>query len=197
MAKRYTVGIDADGVVADFTGAARRTMKALWGKPSDDLVQTTWAFDSLGITSDEEKEFWRYVDFARNWWLSLKPMPHTLCLDELVRNHRCVFITNRKDGKNSWPIEEQTAEWLKFTFGLSNPNVVISDNKGPVSLGLNLDYFIDDRPKNIEDVWAVNRECRTYLCEATYNGSFNYPQRVAHFDDFARLIIARANGRGN
>jgi len=193
MAKRYSVGIDVDGVLAAFTHAARQTMKKLFaGRPDDLLVQTTWAFESLGITAEEERIFWRHVDNEPNWWLTLKALPFTFTLPELVANHRCVFITNRKDGAGL-PIEQQTSSWLRAHFGLREPTVVISNNKGPVAVGLKLDYFIDDRPKNVSEVINCS-STRVFLCDATYNASYDDAQRVANFDQFAKIIIRRANG---
>lgn len=199
MAKRYNVGIDVDGVIANFTQAARETMKSLFGgRPDDTLVQTTWAFESLGITKEEENVFWRFVDNTPNWWLGHRAMPHTLALRELTTNHRCIFITNRKDG-TGMPIEVQTASWLRTHFGIDDPNVVISDNKGPVAEGLNLDYFIDDRDRNVYSVVEYSPDTRTYLCSATYNQNIYPPEIniVPNFDAFARTIIRRSHGHGN
>lgn len=191
--KRFNVGIDLDGVIFDFTGAARKEMKGLFaGRPADDLVQTTWAFDSLGITDDEEKIFWRFVDNTPNWWLRLKPLPNTLSLPELVRNHRCVFITNRKDG-TGLPIEQQSQLSLETHYGIKAPNVIISNNKGPVAAGLKLDFYIDDRPKNVEEVLGAGIK-RTFIKDTTYNGSYSYP-RLPHFDAFNALIQKEAYGK--
>jgi hypothetical protein len=197
MARRYNVGIDVDGVLACFVAGARRTMQTLFaGRPDDGLIQTSWAFESLGITQEEEKIFWRHVDNTPNWWLGLRPMPHTLTLPELVRNHRCVFITNRQDG-SGMPIEMQTTSWLRANFGLSEPTVLICKNKGPVVHGLDLDFYIDDRPKNCDEVQAYARDCRVYMCDATYNITDPFPLRVPNFDAFARLIIKEANCGAN
>jgi hypothetical protein len=197
MAKRYNVGIDIDGVLADFTGFARRELQNLFaGRPDDTLVQTGWAFDSLGITREEENIFWRKVDNTTNWWLYLRTLPDTNALPEIVRNHRTIFITNRKDG-TGWPIEMQSAEWLFNFYGISNPMVVISSDKGPVAKGLDLDYYIDDRPKNVDEVLAEHPKCRTYIQTQSYNVNAEYDLRVSSFNEFAAIIQRRANGKGN
>lgn len=188
--KRYNIGIDIDGVLADFVGAARLECQSLFaGRPDDSLIQTTWAFESLGITADEEKVLWRYIDNTPNWWLGLRRMPNTDVLAELVRNHRCIFITNRKDG-TGMPIEEQSASWLRANYGLDSPTVLISDNKGPVGYGLNLDYYIDDRDRNVIDMRRESPKTNTYLKSASYNIHLDLDcPRALDFDSFAKMII--------
>jgi len=57
MGKRLNIGLDVDGVISAFVPAARKLCKQLFnGRPDDALVQTSWAFDSLGITPEEENK---------------------------------------------------------------------------------------------------------------------------------------------
>lgn len=190
MGKRLNIGLDVDGVISAFVPAARKLCKQLFnGRPDDALVQTSWAFDSLGITPEEENKLWRRIDAIPNWWLDHKPMENTDLLPQLCEKHRVIFITNRKDG-TGWPIEDQTKVWLKRNFGLNNTNVIISDKKGPVAAGLKLDYFIDDRPKNCIEVHQEGCT-KIYMLDATYNqdcGVWVIP-RVKSLNDFIRMIL--------
>jgi len=189
MTKRLNIGVDVDGVLAAFTEGARNLCKYMFnGKPDDSLIQTGWGFDSLGLTKDEENLMWRAIDKTENWWMTLRRNPDTQLLKALTQEHRVVFITNRKDGEVGWPIEEQTQEWLRREFGIFSPNVIISDKKGPVALGLKLNYFIDDRDKNVTEVCAEAPDCITYLLNASYNQDCKV-QRVSSFDAFANLIL--------
>lgn len=190
MSKRFNVGVDIDGVLADFTFSARQLCKYLFnGRPDDSLIQTGWGFDSLGLTKEEENLMWRTIDAQRNWWTTFRRMPNTNLLKHLTNEHRVIFITNRKDGDDgSWPIEVQSAEWLREQFNIFSPNVIISDSKGPVALGLKLDYFIDDRPKNVEEVCQGAPKCMTYLLDATYNKECP-ARRISSFDAFANIIL--------
>lgn len=190
MARRLNIGVDVDGVLSDFTGGARKLMKQMFnGRPADDLVQTTWAFESLGINAQEERQFWNKVDTIPNWWMNLGTLnvDHGL-LHALNNKHRVIFITNRKDAPVGYPIEEQTKIWFKRCFGLFNPTVIISDNKGPVALGLKLDYFIDDRPKNYIDVRDGSPLTATFLLDTTYNRE-QLALRIASFNAFAKMIL--------
>ncbi len=189
MGKRLNIGLDVDGVISAFVPAARKLCKQLFnGRPDDALVQTSWAFDSLGITPEEENKLWRRIDAIPNWWLDHKPMDNTDLLPQLCEKHRVIFITNRKDG-TGWPIEDQTKVWLKRNFGLNNVNVIISDRKGPVALGLKLAYWLDDRPKNVTEVIAASPETRSFLYNATYNQECLGVDRVENLNDFIRMIL--------
>lgn len=188
MAKRFTIGVDIDGVLSNFTLAARNLCKEMFnGKPADHLVQTGWGFDSLGLTNEEEKAMWERIDSIPNWWMNHEKMPGTSRLKTMCDNHRVVFITNRKDG-TGWPIEQQSAEWLKQNFWLYNPTVVISGNKGDVANGLELDFFIDDRGKNYTEVCEARPQCQSALYDATYNQDTVAGWRVENFDAFADYI---------
>lgn len=173
MARRLNIGIDVDGVVSNFMLASRTLCKELFaGKPDDSVIQTSWAFQSLGISKDEENVLWRKIDNIPNWWMTHEPMAETSGLSNFAIRHKLVFITNRKDG-SGWPIEEQTAMWLKRHFMIMYPTVVISDDKGPLGRSLKLDYFIDDRPKNVIEMKAVSPQTKTYLRADTYNADFD------------------------
>ena len=189
MASRLVIGVDVDGVLSDFLGLARHLSKALHGKPADDVVQTTWGFDSLGLTKEEEDRMWRTIDASPNWWIYHKRMPGTQLVKKLCDKHRVVFITNRKDG-TGMPVETQTALWLQETFGIAFPTVLLSNKKGPLAKGLMLDAFIDDRPKNIEEVIAAHTDCQTAILRTTYNATecLDVPE-VKTFDEFAKRYL--------
>lgn len=189
MARRLNIGVDVDGVLGCFTCAAREVLKRMFnGKPADNLVQTQWGFDSLGVTKEEEDQLWAEIDATPNWWMDEPRMPATNYLRHLTEAARVVFITDRKDGVGM-PVEEQTAKWLENTFHVWRPNVVISGDKGFIAKGLKLDYFVDDRPKNVDAVLDFYPECKSYILDATYNQEYKRAPRVHGFDDFARLCL--------
>lgn len=191
MGKRRNIGVDVDGVLSDFITAARTLLKEMYGKPDDALVQTTWAFESLGITAEEEKEMWKRIDSIPNWWMGHYAMLDTNLIVKLAAKHRVVFITNRKDGAGL-PIEIQTSHWLVNLLDLAYPMVIISGNKGPVAAGLDLDYFIDDRPKNVNEVKLASPLTDVFLLDGTYNQTEPLVEGIYHvksFNEFAHLIL--------
>jgi len=183
------IGVDIDGVLGAFVPAARKICKRLFnGRPDDSLVQRSWSFETLGITPEEENIMWREIDTIPDWWLTHDPMPETSLLKPLCDKHRVIFITNRKDGLGL-PVDKQSAEWLTRTFHIFHPAVLLSGEKGPLAAGLKLDYFIDDRPKNVEEVVEDYPQCKTFLLDTTYNQDFQFQARVKSFNEFAQLIM--------
>ena len=192
--KRLNIGVDIDGVLADFMGGARKLLKEMFdGRPNDSLVQTGWGLDSLGFSLVEERQFWEQLDRTPNWWMGLKTLPNTNILADLCQTHRVIFITNRKDAQVGKPIEQQSAIWLMHNYPIYIPTVVISDDKGPVARGLKLDAYIDDRPKNVREV--AEQGITTYLKRATYNTEFEHPLCVDNFNEFALKFLPKV-GRG-
>lgn len=185
------IGIDLDGVVCDFTNSARLLMLTLFGKPASDKVQTSWNFESLGLTPQEEKTLWQQIDRCPNWWRdSIKRLPHTNLLEQVDQNHELFFITNRKPAAG-WSIERQTKYWLLRYTSVYCPTVLVTKDKGEVAKALNLDYFIDDKPANCEDVYSNSHKTIVYIQDAPYNqGEVPHLQRASSLNDFFNKIGA-------
>lgn len=162
------IGIDLDGVVCDFMGSARVICKELFDKPDDSLIQTGWGLDSLGINQEEENQMWNVIDTQNNWWLTLDDEPGTSELARVVEEHDVYFITNRKRGQGD-SVEVQSGEWLYNHHGLMCPTVISIKNKGPLIAALGLDYFIDDRDKNLEACLEFAPKCKPYMKYQPYN----------------------------
>jgi uncharacterized HAD superfamily protein len=195
--KRLRIGVDIDGVLADFTGLARKLCRHMFnGEPAKDRIQTGWGFDSLGITKEQENQMWRRIDETYNWWQGLDPLPNTDLLSSLYTRHQVIFITNRKNG-TGWPVELQSAEWLDRHYDIRYPSVLLSDKKGPLAKALELDYFIDDRDKNVREVAAAIGDDKTIMCRWPWQPEFQkfHPNWVLNFNVFAADLLQRDEGR--
>jgi FMN phosphatase YigB (HAD superfamily) len=181
------VGIDLDGVLADFTNAFRQLSLKLLGKPDPSLIQTDWDFECLGLTSKEVDFVWRHIKETKNWWIKLGKLPGT---DELQRACiRPIFITSRVETAG-FPVAKQSEMWLMQNYGLVCPVVLVSDNKGPLAEALKLDWFIDDKVENCLDV--ADASVLTQVCIRTqpYNIKFESTKvrRVNTFNEFAEAV---------
>jgi len=115
---------------------------------------------------------------------------------QLDRKNNLFFITSR-DFTKGMPVEVQTACWLE-SIGFVKPTVIVTKNKGSIVAALKLDAFIDDRFKNIEDIWYNDTGVGTklFLRNRSHNQNidpdFEYDilfQRVDSFEEFAKLYV--------
>jgi uncharacterized HAD superfamily protein len=81
--------------------------------------------------------------------------------------------------------------WLG-AHGMQNPTVIISNDKGPIAKGLNLDIFIDDKPENIIDVVTAAPKCKCYIINKPYNQTFidaNLCERVNNVQEVLDVLF--------
>lgn len=189
--KRLTIGVDVDGVLGNFTGAARHICRKLFnGRPAEDAVQTDWGFDSLGMTKDEEDQMYRFIDTQYDWWLELPVLANTDLLRSVCDEHKVIFITNRKSGLGL-PVEEQTKAWLYWNYHILHPTVLVSNDKGPLCKALGLDYFIDDRDKNVREVSEAIGQQKVIMNRWPWQPEFQkfHPYWVHNFNEFAFPLL--------
>lgn len=183
------IGLDVDGVLADFTGGARKILKSLFDKPSDDMVQTSWDFDSLGITPEENARLWSVIRATPNWWGTLNRLEGSYSLGAAYLKHELFFVTSRMD-TGGVSATKQTANWLHNVHGIEYPTVIVSFDKGPIIRDLALDYFIDDRDVNLYNCRKHHPDCKVYLKDMSYNQHVQDISRVKDVNDFLRRIGA-------
>lgn len=82
------------------------------------------------------------------------------------QQHEIYFITNRM---GQYP-KRQTELWLSQHLGFS-PTVLISPHKGQVCAALHLDYYVDDKPSNVDDVIAEAPNTTVFMQDRAYNRS--------------------------
>lgn len=165
------IGLDIDGVLADFNRAYAIQLRDVTGR---DLIPPGYNFDAvpvwdwekaLGYTNEEVSEVWKVIKTHSNFWVRLGSLPGARHLKQLDSDstNEIYYITSRP----GYTSKIQTELWLKAR-GVMNPTVLISSNKGPIAAGLGLDVFIDDKPENISDV-IKHSSARCYLLDYPYN----------------------------
>jgi 5'(3')-deoxyribonucleotidase len=189
------IGIDMDDVCIDFQTSYVTLLNKLYGKPPLGTAPIDWQGSNLQLTPEETTQSWAEVAKVRNFWAGLDPLPSfdlqtVVLLQTANARHDVFFVTNRFDTPGQSPTK-QTKAWLVNHAAIGMPNVFIAKDKGPMASVLELDVFIDDRPKNCTDVMAARPNARVYLCDASHNKTFDDPRipRVKDLKEFLKLIL--------
>jgi len=182
------IGVDIDGVLADFNTPFIALIKKMTGRELPQPSATypdVWAYHIAGgVTPEENAKLWDYISNS-DWVTRHQPTPTgEAALEELnflaaTGYANVYFITNR-GGAHA---KRQTEAWLTF-YGMKNPTVLIANSdaaKGQLAAGLKLDVFIDDKPENCAHVVDATKSvgffdtdypCEVFLVDAPYNRDF-------------------------
>ena len=173
--KRLRIGIDCDGVLADFKFAYTTEMQRLYPDVPG-LVHNTsqmlgWEVTLWpGVTQEMRKATWKFVTNSRDWWLTLAPLANFAerqAITLLTQRHDVFIITARRDTKG-YPVSHQTWRWLG-NHGIHGVSVIVTEQKGLVAHALDLDFFLDDKPSNCEEVNEATNSCKVFLREWNWN----------------------------
>lgn len=171
------VGVDVDGVLADFNATFIDTVIAVTGRdlfPARPFDITTWNYpESYGYTGAELTQVWNWIKTNPVFWLSLPAYQDTiLALDYLrdfeLTGNELYFITNRMGVRP----KTQTEIWLSARWPAliaPRPTVLISGAKGLSAQALELDVYIDDKWENCLDVKYRRPDTRVCLMDRPWN----------------------------
>ena len=158
------LGIDVDGVVADFRTAFRALAERELGIAPDD-VETE-------LSKPDVDRLWRSVAGATNWWLDVPPYEPDQIerLYTLVRRARweVFFMTSRPTSAGD-AVQLQTQVWLE-RHGFYLPSVLTAPTgaRGELTRSLRLDLALDDRMVNcLEIISASNAKALMILRSPT------------------------------
>lgn len=166
------LGIDIDGVLADFNDAYRRK---LFEVTNEDRIPVgfqpsvwNYASEQYGYTKAQESATWEAIKRSSSFWLSLDPLEGAVrFLDEVGRmidhGHEAVFVTSRP----GFRAKQQTEEWLKWHGLDATPTVVIASVKGPVYAALGITDVLDDKPEHVEA--ALRQGCSAAMLLTAWN----------------------------
>jgi hypothetical protein len=189
------IGIDVDDVCSDFQKRFVQLLHATYGRPPLGTAPIDWDWSNCQVSPSEMSNAWKLAANTPDLWLNLDPLDSfdeetVTLLQRAFLQHDVFFITNRFATPGASPLK-QTKTWFYYKAGILTPNVIIAKDKGPAAQVLELDYFIDDRPKNCTDVFAARPSTLVYLADSSHNQEFNDPfiPRVANLKEFLKLVL--------
>jgi len=185
------VGIDLDDVLFDFIGRFTAMANKKYGRPAPGTIPCDWHWSNFGLSKEEITDIWNDIHMTANFWegLSVEAGVNRGLVQAIDALHTVYFPTARAAciGRS---VPKQCARAIHKNFDIQYPAVFVANEKGPMALALKYDYFIDDRPKNCEDIKKVLPDCKVYLKTSGHNLSYVLPfDRVESFNDFAEIVI--------
>jgi hypothetical protein len=183
----------------------------MYGRPSLDTAPVDWDWSNCQVSKEEMAAAWVKAADTNNLWAKLEPLPSfdydtIMLLRELIYRHDVFFVTNRFETPGASPMK-QTKHWFYVNAQIHSPNVLIAKDKGPMASVLQLDAFIDDRPKNCLDVLGARPSARVYLADSSHNKTFvsdwnearqqPFIPRVADLKEFLKIILEAKMGHWN
>lgn len=156
------IGIDMDGVLADFLSAFRQVETRLFGPgaevaPEDPEEEEERQERGLFETRQRHRAIWREIETTGNFWTTLEPLGRDAVrrLQELSLTHRWeVFFITQRPASAGETVQRQTQRWLRDQ-GFELPSVlVVSGSRSAVVHALRLDYHVDDSMQHCLDVIA-------------------------------------------
>jgi len=187
------IGLDIDGVLADFVTPFLRRLELRVGGPAIDPASITDPNFQHHPFLTGELVYACMVDasYDPEFWRMLAPLPSPnqwQALNQLSRDNEVVFITHRWV-RDAYDINAVTCEWLG-RHGIDNPVVHFTqDLKSQLVKQMQVELFVDDRHENCEDV-ATQTDAVVMMPHRPYNQAFEHPkvQRIQDLNDlFAYL----------
>lgn len=188
------IGIDIDGVLADFNSSFIELVKEVTGRNlfPEGYWPHTWNYpEALGYTAEEVGAVWDHIKAGGTFWRELEPLPDMEVLKDWFFSppasdeyHEFYFVTSRM----GIAVKMQTEEWLDEQMGVSGHTVLISSEKGAIAKALKLGYYADDRAENIMDVERTSPDTFAYLIEQPWNQHLPVGRRIPGIKDFLDII---------
>lgn len=182
------IGVDVDDVLADFIAGFTLLAHTRYGVPLD-TRPVDWSWNNYGLSTSQIDNLWYEIYGTHEFWTGCEKAEGTSLVKQAWLSDRLYFVTARKDCKGR-PADVQTAEWLLGNYDVEYPTVICSVNKGPIAAALGFEAFIDDRPKNCEEVLAAVPTCHVYLKKSHHNASYTPPKGITRVDNFDRFYTA-------
>ena len=146
------LGIDVDGVIADFQSAFRTLAERELGIAAKDVESE--------LTKADVDRLWKVVGGSPNWWVTLpayEPDQVNRLYAEARRGRWEVFFLTSRPASAGDAVQLQTQVWLE-RLGFFLPSVLTTPAgaRGEVARSLRLDLAIDDRLINCMEIISAS-----------------------------------------
>lgn len=192
--KNIHVGFDLDGVIADWVGAYTTYSNKKNGTQILKAEDSGIAKFSMYPWYQDKDEF---IDTFMSWAkepLAFVNIPdvsieNTIEANKMNRNFETTYITARNPPIGD--VYNQTREWLDKR-GLTG-KLFVSKNKGLLCKNFGIDFYIDDKPSNLEMISNESPDTVPVLMKRSYQ-SLRDQQRfstVSSVKEYHNLIRSR------
>ena len=166
------IGVDMDGVLADFSKAYHDVEKRLYGaeesaragNPEDQREEEDPAEEPRTQEPKRHRRrtdaVWAAIKATPDFWARLDPIDRKAVprLHELMLRHRWeVFFITQRPATLGETVQRQTQRWL-IAQGFDMPSVlVIPGSRGAAGNALSLHYHVDDSANNCVDMKSESK----------------------------------------
>ena len=149
------IGIDVDGVIADFRSAFHATaVRCL----RHDVVDSDDLESAGPLSAEDVRRVWENIARMRNWWMEVPPHEP----DQIARLYSLtraggweVFFMTKRPPSAGDSVQFQTQWWIE-RFGFYLPAVLtVPGSRGDIAIGLRLDMIVDDQLINCLEVTSA------------------------------------------
>lgn len=184
-----TIGLDVDGVCFDFVGAVADYADKDRPKADKWHFFEEWGWNRKRFC----KECRSYVRISGGlFWSGYRIDGAFAGVRALLEaGHRVVFVTARNgfgDSSLDYVVARRTRDWIEWVFGIPDPIVHFSAQKDEAARLFNIDYFLDDKPENVEALRKVG--VKAYLFDQPWNRDHLTMRRVGSWEEFVAVVAA-------
>jgi hypothetical protein len=151
------IGIDVDGVLADFRTAFHDTAVKCLRRSVDDATDGDGNPNTL--TPRDVRRVWEHIENTPNWWMDV-PAYEPEQIARLYAITRAsgweVFFLTKRPSSAGDSVQFQTQWWIE-RFGFYLPAVLtVPGSRGDIANGLRLDLLVDDQLINCVEVVSAS-----------------------------------------
>lgn len=169
--RKLIIGMDLDGVLCDFDSRYQEQLNQIKGGPRIKYTSPTkWHFEEdMGFKRVHVEEFWNTVAQQSYFWEHLPALATQTDINTLnkFKNYGVLYYISKR------PLHLQTTTQNWVNQKLPHAPVILTNNKGFIAKGLELDAMFDDKPQNLEHIYdTVQDRCKLFLVNRSWNRSY-------------------------